>query len=74
MAKRRHKHDVGIVGIDDHLSDRPGIAQPDVLPGLSSIECLVNAIPMRNVSANARLASADIHNVRIGWRHRYASD
>ena len=74
MAKRRHKHDVGIVGIDHHLSDRPRIAQPDVLPGLSAVERLVNAIAVRDVSTNAGLACAYIHNVRIGRRHRKASD
>ena len=44
------------------------VFEPDVLPRLACVRRFVNAVTVRDVAANWRLAHADIDRVRIGIR------
>src|SRR5579872_232867 len=74
MPKRRNIHNIRILRINDHASNGVRVAQPDELPRLPRICRLVHAVPHNNVSADARLTSPDINNVRIRWRNRDRSN
>ena len=74
MAERGHKNYVGIARIHDHLANRARILQANILPGFSSVHRLPDAVPVRDVSANARFAGPHINDVRIGHGDRDAAD
>src|SRR5207244_11682438 len=65
--------------MDANLRDRRRVAQADVRRGFTGVDRLVDAVASHDVAADARLAHANVDDVRIGLRdchgtHRRALD
>ena len=65
LAERRDVHDVRIGRVDANLGDPVRVGEPDVLPGLAGVAAAVHAVARQDVAADARLAGADEHEVRV---------
>src|SRR5262249_8094666 len=65
LAKDRGEGDVRVARVHGHGADL-GDLFPDVLPGLARVGALVDAVSRRHVSADIRLAAADVDDVRVG--------
>ena len=74
VAKRGHKDDVRVFRIHDHRADVPRVFQPDVFPGLSTVERLVYPIAVGDVAANAGLTAAGVDDVVVRRRHGDTAD
>ena len=53
MAQRRNIHQVGIVGMDMHLPNMPGILQTQVHPRFAPVGRFIDSISVRDITANA---------------------
>ena len=71
---RGDPHDVCIRRVDDDLRNVCRVGEADVRPGLSRVGRLVDAVPGREVAADARFAGADIDHARVGVGDRYGAD
>ena len=69
MSQRGDKSNVRILWMDNHRANVPRVFQSDVLPGPAAVERFVDAIAVRNIAANARLARANINNVVVRRRN-----
>ena len=74
MAESGYENDFGIAGIDDDFADGAAVAQADVLPGLASVERLVDSVAVTDVAADAGFAGADINGIAIGIGYGEAAD
>jgi hypothetical protein len=74
MAERGDERDIRITRIDDDFADGAGVAQADVLPGFAAVQCLVDAVALRDVAAEAGFTRSDVQNVWIGNRYGEASN
>jgi hypothetical protein len=64
VAEHANVHEVGICRVDDDVGDLPSVAESDECPRLSAVGRLPHAIAVRNVSADRKLAAADVDDVR----------
>src|ERR1700722_81298 len=69
VSERCHENNIRIVGIDNDFADSAAIVQADIFPALAPVKRFVNSITLSNVSANARLARANVNGVVIGIGH-----
>src|SRR5690606_14656445 len=74
VAERRDVDDVRVRGVDRDLADVAGRLQAHVLPALSGIGGLVDAVAARDVAADRRLAHPDIDHVRVRRRDLQRAD
>ena len=66
---------IGVVRMDNHTGNLPGLGQPDMGPGLTGIGGLVHAITMTGGYApDGRLARANVDNILVGLSHCYGTD
>src|SRR5512134_400128 len=65
MPERGDVHDVRVERVDTDLRDVARLGEAEVSPGLASIVRAVNAVAMRDVAADARLAHADVDHARF---------
>jgi hypothetical protein len=56
--------DVRVARMNTDAAYLASVFEADVLPGLAGIGGLVDAVAVRNISANRRLTHADIDDVR----------
>src|SRR5262245_31551682 len=68
MTNGRDVHHVGIRRVNADAADLARVWQADVGPGFSGVDRLIDAIAGRQIAAQARLAHADVHDVRIRLR------
>ena len=73
LAEDGRPGDVRVRRVDDHRADLAGLLA-DVPPGLPGVGGLVDAVPLRDVAPDVRLARADVDDVRVGRRHRDRAD
>ncbi len=66
VAERRDVDDVGVAGVDDDVGDVAGVGEADVGPGAAAVGRLVDAVAVRDVRADRRLAGAGVDHVRGG--------
>ena len=74
MAERRHVGAVRVGGVDADASDRVGVGEAEVAPGLPGIVRAVDAVALEDVGAELHLAHADVDDVRVGGGHRDRPD
>ncbi len=67
-AERRHEHEVGILGIDEHQRNRARLLHAEMLPALPGVGGLVHAVTL------VHAAGSDVHDVGIRWRHLDRAD
>ncbi len=60
-----HIDHVGIPGIDQHFPDLPRVFQPHVLPALSPVDALINAIPVAERPLVVVFARTHPHHVGV---------
>ncbi len=60
------QNDVGVVGMDDDPSDAAAFSETHVLPGLASIDGLVDPITNGDVAADKGLTGAGPHDLGVG--------
>src|SRR5690606_15947197 len=68
MAKGRHVDDVRVVGVDGDVTDVAGVLQTHVLPGLAPVGGFVDAVTVRDVAADVRLAGTNVDDVGVRLR------
>ena len=68
MPDGRDVHDVRIRRVNADAPDLAAVGQADVRPGLAGVGRLVDPVARRQVAAQARLAHADVDDVRIRLR------
>src|SRR5437868_6095800 len=74
VTERGHVNDVRIFRIDSHPPDLLAFRKSDVRPRLAGVSRLEDAVAMRNVTANRRLARSDVNDVGIRFTHRNRAD
>ena len=70
VAQRRDIDQVGVGRVHQDAPDMPGLAQPHMRPGQPGIGRFVDAVAIRHVQPDRRLAHPGIDDVRVRPRHR----
>ena len=70
LAEHRREHDVGVCRMDADLRDGIHRLEAHVRPRLAGVGALVDAVAGHDVTADRRLAHADVHDVGIALAHR----
>ena len=63
VTERGDVDEIGILRVDAHLADVARLREAAVRPGLAAVGGLVDAVAVRDVAANRRLAHADVDHV-----------
>ena len=59
--------------MDAQAPDIARVCKPQMRPGLTPVGRLVDAIAVRDIAADGRLAHADIDDIGIGIGHRHST-
>ena len=70
VAERGHVDQVRVPWMDANAADVAGVGQADVAPGRAAVGRPVDAVAVRDVHADARLAGAGVDDVGIGVGNR----
>jgi hypothetical protein len=74
MAQRSNVDDIGVAGVDDDATDLPRVMQANVLPSLTTVTRLVNAITRAKTGANVRFSGSRVQDVWIRRSNFQRSD
>jgi hypothetical protein len=74
VTERGDEDDVGAPRMHDDAADVARIGESDVGPRLAAIGRSIDAIAVRHVVADARLAGAGVDDVGVGRRNRDRAD
>ncbi len=66
VAEGRDIDDVRVLRMDADFADMAGRGEAHIAPRLAAVGGLIDAIPMRDITANRRLAHPRIDDVRVG--------
>src|SRR5579871_5309848 len=69
MAERGDINDVGILRMHANRADVQSVFETHILPGLARVGGFINAVAVRRVAADVRLAHADVNDIWIGFRN-----
>ena len=69
VAERGHVDQIGVVRIDADAADVARVGQADAAPGRAAVGRPVDAVAVRDVDADARLAGAGVDDVGVGGGH-----
>ena len=74
VAERRHVDEIGIARMHADAADVAGVAQPHVGPRAASVIGAIDAVAVRHVAADARLAGARVDHARLRGRDGERAD
>ena len=74
VSERSHIHQIGVGRVNANLGYVASIGQSDVFPRSARIGRLVDAVTVRHIATNGRLAGAHVDHVGIGGSDRNGSD
>ena len=74
VSQGRYKDRIRVLRVDAQLADMPRIAQAAMLPTAPAIAGFVDAIAMRNINADGRLAHARVNDIGVALADRQRAD
>jgi len=70
MPQRRHVDDIRVARMNPNLTDMMAVAQAHILPGLSAVGRLVDAVSPADIQPDRRLPCPRVDHVRVRLRYR----
>ena len=74
MPEHRDQDPIGVARIDEDGGNLLAVPQTEVLPGLTAVRGLVDAVAGRKIGTLQPLAAADIEDIRVRGGDRDGSD